>query len=153
MKEFLLKYGCNPYQKPARIFMEDGGELPIEVLSGRPGFINFLDAFNSWQMVAELKAAIGLPAAASFKHVSPTSGAVGLPLSERQKKAFFVDTVKGLDLSPLACAYARARGTDRMELLWRLGGAVRRVRPDHGKAHQARGVGRRDCPRLHARGA
>ena len=114
MKEFLLKYGCNPYQKPARIFMEDGGELPIEVLSGRPGFINFLDAFNSWQMVAELKAAIGLPAAASFKHVSPTSGAVGLPLSERQKKAFFVDTVKGLDLSPLACAYARARGTDRM---------------------------------------
>ena len=96
MKEFLLKYGCNPYQKPARIFMEDGGELPIEVLSGRPGFINFLDAFNSWQMVSELKAAIGLPAAASFKHVSPTSGAVGLPLSERQKKAFFVDTVKGL---------------------------------------------------------
>ena len=125
MKEFLLKYGCNPYQKPARIFMEDGGELPIEVLSGRPGFINFLDAFNSWQMVSELKAAIGLPAAASFKHVSPTSGAVGLPLSERQKKAFFVDTVKGLDLSPLACAYARARGTDRMSSFgdW----AVRRV--------------------------
>ena len=114
MKEFALKYGCNPNQKPARIFMEDGSDLPIEVLCGRPGFINFLDAFNSWQLVSELKAALGLPAAASFKHVSPTSAALGLPLSDRQKKAFFVDTVKGLDDSPLACAYARARGTDRM---------------------------------------
>ncbi len=114
MKEFALKYGCNPNQKPARIFMEDGSDLPIEVLCGRPGFINFLDAFNSWQLVSELKAVLGLPAAASFKHVSPTSAALGLPLSDRQKKAFFVDTVKGLDDSPLACAYARARGTDRM---------------------------------------
>ena len=114
MKEFSLKYGCNPNQKPARIFMEQGGDLPIDVLSGRPGFINFLDAFNAWQLVSELKAALGMPAATSFKHVSPTSGAIGLPLTERQKKAFFVDTVKGLDESPLACAYARARGTDRM---------------------------------------
>ena len=114
MKEFSLKYGCNLNQKPARIFMEQGGDLPIDVLSGRPGFINFLDAFNAWQLVSELKAALGMPAATSFKHVSPTSGAIGLPLTERQKKAFFVDTVKGLDESPLACAYARARGTDRM---------------------------------------
>ena len=114
MKEFSLKYGCNPNQKPARIFMEQGGDLPIDVLSGRPGFINFLDAFNAWQLVSELKAALGMPAATSFKHVSPPSGAIGLPLTERQKKAFFVDTVKGLDESPLACAYARARGTDRM---------------------------------------
>ena len=114
MKEFSLKYGCNPNQKPARIFMEQGGDLPFVVLSGRPGFINFLDAFNAWQLVSELKAALGMPAATSFKHVSPTSGAIGLPLTERQKKAFFVDTVKGLDESPLACAYARARGTDRM---------------------------------------
>ena len=114
MNELQLKYGCNPNQKPARIFMEQGGDLPIDVLSGRPGFINFLDAFNAWQLVSELKAALGMPAATSFKHVSPTSGAIGLPLTERQKKAFFVDTVKGLDESPLACAYARARGTDRM---------------------------------------
>ena len=114
MKEFELKYGCNPNQKPARIYMENGGELPIEILSGKPGYINFLDAFNSWQLVSELKAALGLPAAASFKHVSPTSAAVGLPLPERLKRACFADDIEGLDDSPLACAYARARGTDRM---------------------------------------
>ena len=114
MKEFELKYGCNPNQKPAKIFMSDGSDLPIEVVNGRPGYINFLDAFNSWQLVKELKEALSLPAAASFKHVSPTCGAVGIPLSERQKRAYFVDDVKGLDASPLACAYARARGTDRM---------------------------------------
>ena len=114
MKEFELKYGCNPNQKPARIYMENGGELPIEILGGKPGYINFLDAFNSWQLVSELKAALGLPAAASFKHVSPTSAAVGLPLPEGLKRACFADDIEGLDDSPLACAYARARGTDRM---------------------------------------
>ena len=114
MNEFELKYGCNPNQKPARIFMEDGSELPVEVLNGRPGYINFLDALNSWQLVKELKQALGLPAAASFKHVSPTSAAVGLPLSEGLKKACFVDDVPGLDENPLACAYARARGADRL---------------------------------------
>ncbi len=114
MKEFELKYGCNPNQKPARIYMHDGTELPIEILCGRPGFINFLDAFNAWQLVKELKAALGLPAVTSFKHVSPTSAAVGIPLSETLKKACFVDDIPGLDESPLACAYARARGTDRM---------------------------------------
>ncbi|MBO7310702.1 MAG: phosphoribosylaminoimidazolecarboxamide formyltransferase [Clostridia bacterium] len=114
MKEFELKYGCNPNQKPAKIFMEDGKELPIEILCGRPGFINFLDAFNSWQLVKELKEATGMPCATSFKHVSPTSAAVGLPLSDALKKACFVDDIEGLDNSPLACAYARARGTDRM---------------------------------------
>jgi AICAR transformylase/IMP cyclohydrolase PurH len=114
MKEFELKYGCNPNQKPARIYMEDGSELPVEILNGRPGYINFLDALNSWQLVKELKEALGLPAAASFKHVSPTSAAVGLPMNERLKKACFVDDVPNLDEHPLACAYARARGTDRM---------------------------------------
>ena len=114
MKEFELKYGCNPNQKPAKIFMHDGSELPIEILNGRPGFINFLDAFNSWQLVKELKIALGLPAVTSFKHVSPTSAAVGIPLSDKLKKACFVDDIEGLDESPLACAYARARGTDRM---------------------------------------
>ena len=113
MKEFELKYGCNPNQKPSRIFMENG-ELPIKILSGKPGYINFLDAFNSWQLVMELKKALGMPAATSFKHVSPTSAAVGLPLSDTLKKACFVDDIEGLDDSPLACAYARARGTDRM---------------------------------------
>ena len=112
MKELALKYGCNPNQKPSRIFMEEG-ELPIEVLNGRPGYINFLDALNSWQLVKELKAATGLPAAASFKHVSPAGAAVGLPLSDTLKKIYFVDDVK-IELSPLACAYARARGADRM---------------------------------------
>ncbi len=114
MKDFELKYGCNPNQKPAKIYMQNGEELPIEILSGRPGYINFLDAFNSWQLVKELKAALGLPAVTSFKHVSPTSAAVGLPLSQKLKKACFVDDIEGLDASPLACAYARARGTDRM---------------------------------------
>ncbi len=114
MKEFELKYGCNPNQKPSKIFMADGSELPIEILSGRPGYINFLDAFNSWQLVKELKEALGLPAVTSFKHVSPTSAAVGTPLSDKLKKACFVDDIDGLDSSPLACAYARARGTDRM---------------------------------------
>ena len=114
MKEFELKYGCNPNQKPAKIFMEDGRELPIEILSGRPGYINFLDAFNSWQLVKELKEALGMPAATSFKHVSPTSAAVGIPMSAELKKACFVDDIEGLDQSPLATAYARARGTDRM---------------------------------------
>ncbi|MBC8547279.1 phosphoribosylaminoimidazolecarboxamide formyltransferase [Clostridiaceae bacterium NSJ-31] len=109
-KELELKYGCNPNQKPSRIFMQEG-ELPIEVLNGKPGFINFLDAFNSWQLVRELKAATGLPCAASFKHVSPAGAAVGTPLSEVEKKIYFVDD---LELSPLACAYARARGADRM---------------------------------------
>ena len=114
MKEFELKYGCNPNQKPAKIFMDNGKELPIEILSGRPGYINFLDAFNSWQLVAEVKAATGNVCATSFKHVSPTSAAVGEKMTEAQKKAFFVDDIEGLDSSPLACAYARARGTDRM---------------------------------------
>lgn len=114
MKEFELKYGCNPNQKPARIFMEDGSELPVEILSGRPGYINFLDALNSWQLVKEIKDALGMCAATSFKHVSPTSAAVGLPMTEKQKKAFFVDDIEGLDESPMATAYARARGTDRM---------------------------------------
>ncbi len=114
MKEFELKYGCNPNQKPSKIFMADGSDLPIEILSGRPGYINFLDAFNSWQLVKELKEALGLPAVTSFKHVSPTSAAVGTPLSDKLKKACFVDDIEGLDESPLACAYARARGTDRM---------------------------------------
>ncbi|MBQ6067189.1 MAG: phosphoribosylaminoimidazolecarboxamide formyltransferase [Clostridia bacterium] len=114
MKEFELKYGCNPNQKPAKIYMHDGSDLPIEILSGRPGYINFLDAFNSWQLVKELKEALGMPAVTSFKHVSPTSAAVGIPLPEKLKKACFVDDIEGLDDSPLACAYARARGTDRM---------------------------------------
>ena len=114
MKEFELKYGCNPNQKPAKILMDNGKELPIEILCGKPGYINFLDAFNSWQLVKELKEATGMPCATSFKHVSPTSAAVGLPLSDTLKKACFVDDIEGLDESPLACAYARARGTDRM---------------------------------------
>jgi len=114
MKEFELKYGCNPNQKPAKVFMKDGGDLPFEILCGRPGYINFLDALNSWQLVKELKAALNMPAAASFKHVSPTCAAVGLPLSDKLKKACFVDDIPGLDESPMACAYARARGTDRM---------------------------------------
>jgi AICAR transformylase/IMP cyclohydrolase PurH len=109
--ELMLKYGCNPNQQPSRIFMKDGGPLPVTVLNGRPGYINFLDAFNSWQLVRELKAATGLPAAASFKHVSPAGAAVAVPLSDTLKRIYFVDD---LELSPLACAYARARGADRM---------------------------------------
>lgn len=114
MKEFELKYGCNPNQKPARIFMANGENLPLTILNGRPGYINFLDALNSWQLVKELKTALGCVAATSFKHVSPTSAAIGLPLDEALKRACFVDDIDGLDDSPLACAYARARGTDRM---------------------------------------
>ena len=112
MKELSLKYGCNPNQKPSRIYMEEG-ELPIEVINGRPGYINFLDALNSWQLVKELKAATGMPAAASFKHVSPAGAAIGLPLTETLKRIYFVDDVD-FELTPLACAYARARGADRM---------------------------------------
>ncbi len=114
MNEFSLKYGCNPNQKPARIFMADGGDLPVEILNGRPGYINFLDAFNSWQLVKEIKDNTGFTAATSFKHVSPTSAAIGKPMSDRLKKSCFVDDIEGLDDSPLALAYARARGTDRM---------------------------------------
>ena len=112
MKNFELKYGCNPNQKPASIYMKDGSELPLQVLNGRPGFINFLDALNSWQLVKELKEATGLPAAASFKHVSPAGAAVGLPLSETDRKIYFVE--EGAELSPIACAYIRARGADRL---------------------------------------
>ena len=111
MKELELKYGCNPNQKPAKIFTNDGRDLPIRVLNGRPGYINLLDAFNSWQLVKELKAATGMPAAASFKHVSPAGAAVAKPMSDTLKKIYFVDD---LELSPIATAYARARGADRM---------------------------------------
>lgn len=114
MKEYELKYGCNPNQKPAKIYMENGEELPIEILNGRPGYINLLDAMNSWQLVKEIKEALGLCAAASFKHVSPTSAAVGVKMNENLKKAVFADDIPGLDESPIATAYARARGTDRM---------------------------------------
>ena len=114
MKELELKYGCNPNQKPARIYMQNGSKLPITILNGRPGYINFLDAFNSWQLVKELSIAVKMCAAASFKHVSPTSAAVGRKLPDELKRACFVDDIEGLDDSPLACAYARARGTDRM---------------------------------------
>ena len=112
MTELELKYGCNPNQKPSRIFMRDGRELPITVLNGKPGYINFMDAFNSWQLVKELKAATGMPSAASFKHVSPAGAAVGLPLSETDRKIYFVD--ENAELSPIACAYIRARGADRL---------------------------------------
>ena len=112
MNEYELKYGCNPNQKPSKIYMNDGSELPIQVLNGRPGYINFLDAFNGWQLVKELKKATGLPAATSFKHVSPAGAAVGLPMSDVLKKIYWVDDLG--ELSPLACAYARARGADRM---------------------------------------
>ena len=114
MKEFELKYGCNPNQKPAKIYMANGSELPIEILNGKPGYINFLDALNSWQLVKEIKDNLHMAAATSFKHVSPTSAAVGIKMSDSLKKACFVDDIEGLDESPLATAYARARGTDRM---------------------------------------
>ena len=114
MNELALKYGCNPNQKPSRIFMEDGSELPIKVLSGRPGYINFLDALNGWQLVKELKEATGLPSATSFKHVSPAGAAAGLPLDETLAKIYWVDDLDYKNFSPLACAYARARGADRM---------------------------------------
>lgn len=114
MKEYELKYGCNPNQKPAKIFMEDGKDIPLEIINGRPGYINLLDALNSWQLVKEIKEALGMCAATSFKHVSPTSAAVGNPMSPELKKAIFVDDIEGIDESPIATAYARARGTDRM---------------------------------------
>lgn len=114
MKNLELKYGCNPNQKPAQVYMENGGDLPFEVLNGRPGYINLLDALNGWQLVSEIKDAVGVPAAASFKHVSPSSAAIGRPMSDTLKKACFVDDIEGLDDSPIATAYARARGTDRM---------------------------------------
>lgn len=114
MNELKLKYGCNPNQPEAKIYMKDGSDIPIKILNGRPGYINFLDAFNAWQLVKELKEATGMPAATSFKHVSPTSAAIGRPLTEDMKKAYFVDDIEGLDESPIACAYARARGTDRL---------------------------------------
>lgn len=114
MKEFNLKYGCNPNQKPAKIYMADGSELPIEILNGNPGYINFLDAFNAYQLVSEVKNALAMPCATSFKHVSPTSVALGIPLSDTLKQIYFVSDVPSLDNSPIACAYARARGTDRM---------------------------------------
>ena len=114
MKNFELKYGCNPNQKPASLYMADGGELPFQILNGRPGYINFMDALNSWQLVKELKKATGMACATSFKHVSPTCAAVGKPLSDELKKACFVDDIEGLDENPLACAYARARGADRL---------------------------------------
>ena len=113
--EIMLKYGCNPNQKPSRIYMEDGSELPVKVINGKPGYINFLDAFNGWQLVKELKEATGLPAATSFKHVSPAGAAVGLPLDDTLAKIYWVDDLG--ELSPLACAYARARGADRMSSL------------------------------------
>ena len=112
MNEFQLKYGTNPNQKPARIYMADGSDLPVQILNGRPGYINFLDAFNSWQLVRDLKKALGQPAAASFKHVSPAGAAVGRPLSEVDRKIYFVDDAA--ELSPIACAYIRARGADRL---------------------------------------
>ena len=114
MNELQLKYGCNPNQKPSRIYMEEGKDLPIKVLSGKPGYINFLDAFNGWQLVRDLKKATGLPAATSFKHVSPAGASVGLPLTETLAKIYWVDDMNWKEFSPLACAYARARGADRM---------------------------------------
>ena len=114
MKELQLKYGCNPNQKPSKIYMADGSELPIQVLSGRPGYINFLDAFNGWQLVRDLKKATGLPAATSFKHVSPAGASIGLPLNETLAKIYWVGDMDWKNFSPLACAYARARGADRM---------------------------------------
>ena len=114
MKEFALKYGCNPNQKPSRIYMNDGSELPVKILSGRPGYINFLDAFNGWQLVKDLKKATGLPAATSFKHVSPAGASIGLPLTETLAKIYWVDDMDWKNFSPIACAYARARGADRM---------------------------------------
>ncbi|MBR5516624.1 MAG: phosphoribosylaminoimidazolecarboxamide formyltransferase [Firmicutes bacterium] len=114
MREYELKYGCNPNQKPAKIYMHDGSEIPMEIVNGRPGYINLLDTLNSWQLVKEIKEALGMPAATSFKHVSPTSAAVGAPMSPELKKAVFVDDIEGIDESPIAIAYARARGTDRM---------------------------------------
>ena len=156
MNELELKYGCNPNQKPARIFMRDGSDLPITVLNGKPGYINFLDALNSWQLVRELKAATGLPAAASFKHVSPAGAAVGLPLSDVERQMYFVESDAGL--SPIACAYIRrlrlypGPGGGPAVLLRGLGGPLRRVRRRHRPVSEAGGVRRHHRPRLHRRG-
>ena len=128
MKELELKYGCNPNQKPARVFMEDG-ELPIAVLNGRPGYINLLDALNGWQLVRELKASLGLPAATSFKHVSPAGAAVGVPLSETLRKIYFADEIEGLADSPLATAYVRARGCPPSAILCPFRMCAMRPRP------------------------
>ena len=133
MNELALKYGCNPNQKPSRIYMENGGALPLEILSGRPGYINFLDALNSWQLVRELKEATGMASATSFKHVSPTSAAVALPLSAALKKACFVDDIEGLDDSPLACAYARARARVRRHIKACHARKRRYIRPAFGE--------------------
>ncbi len=143
MKELELKYGCNPNQKPSRIYMENG-ELPIKVLCGRPGYINFLDAFNGWQLVSELKKATGLPAATSFKHVSPAGAAVGLPLSEVERKIYWVDDMDGV-YTACKCLYSCAVQTacPRLVILSLRMSATRRQR------HQAGGIGRRHCPRLH----
>ena len=149
-QELMLKYGCNPNQKPSRIFMQDGSDLPIEVLNGRPGYINFLDAFNSWQLVKELKTATGLPAAASFKHVSPAGAAVAVPMSDTLKKIYFVDD---LELSPIATAYARARGADRMSSYGDWVALSEPCDKRNGAAAQARGFRRHYRSRLHRRGA
>lgn len=145
-KELELKYGCNPNQKPARIFMEEG-ELPLQVLNGKPGYINFLDALNGWQLVKELKEATGLPAAASFKHVSPAGAAVGLPLSDTLKAVYFVD-LPDEELTPLACAYARARGRPYV-FFRRLDFFKRSLRSGNGKIDRSRGVRRHHCSRLY----
>ena len=148
MKELALKYGCNPNQKPARVYMEEG-ELPIQVLNGKPGYINLLDALNSWQLVKELKEATGLPAAASFKHVSPAGAALGLPLDEVLRQMYSVP--EGLELSPLACAYARARGVDRMSSFgdWIHSFSICCAKGcPHCKNHPARGHRRNHRPRL-----
>jgi AICAR transformylase/IMP cyclohydrolase PurH (only IMP cyclohydrolase domain in Aful) len=134
MNEIALKYGCNPNQKPARIFMAEGGNLPVVVLNGKPGYINFLDAFNSWQLVSELKENTGMVAAASFKHVSPAGAALGFPLDDVLRKMYHIDPA--MQLSALASAYARARGADRMSSFRRLDRAFRRVRRIHGENHQ-----------------
>ncbi len=159
MNELALKYGCNPNQKPSRIYMEDGSNLPVTVLNGKPGYINFMDAFNSYQLVKELKAATGLPAAASFKHVSPAGAAVGLPLSEVEKQIYFVEDSQ--ELTPIACAYIRARGADRLQgliriarsgpavLLRRLGCPFRYMRRRHGQLSQGRGLRRHYCSGLY----
>ncbi len=151
MNELELKYGCNPNQKPSRIFMKDGSDLPIEVLNGKPGYINFLDAFNSWQLVKELKEATGLPAAASFKHVSPAGAAVGLPLSEARPPDLLRGRARRAEPHRLRL-HPRPRRRPPV-LLRRLGGPVRRVRRRHGALPQGRGVRRRHRPRLHRRGA
>ncbi len=151
MNELELKYGCNPNQKPSRVFMQDGSDLPFTVLNGKPGYINLLDALNSWQLVKELKAATGLPAAASFKHVSPAGAAVGLPLSEVDRKIYFVDDAA--ELSPIACAYIRARGADRLCSYGDWAALSDVCDAATAQLPQGRGVRRHHRPRLYRRGA